>query len=374
MVEYICRKENNKFLIYNRNMEKILCYNSIREIKEIYGKDHIKIIENTPTKNAFTFPFKLFLDISNYCNLNCIHCLSESSPYNRVLLDRFLIDKIIDECCIHGIFQIKVGGGEPLLYPGFWEVIENIRKTAPAIRLSFSTNGTILKEKDILNIKRYNCDISISLDGDSKTHNFIRGSSIFEKVIGSIDMLLEYGIHPTIRYTLMDINLHCIKQIYDFCQDRKLILKVRRYKPTSLKDKVLLTYGSEYYDTVKMLRTLQNCDIEDIMKETRDDKKILYCEHDCGAAFRSVHIDCYGNITPCVFLGEKFFLGNIQNNSIKVLWDTSKILCELREMKENKHCQKCNRRSICHGECLGIRLFYDNNVCGLDKGCLRREN
>lgn len=374
MNPYICRKELNFYLIYNYKLNKILKCNSLNEVIKLINIEPIKIIENEPTNNAFSFPIKLFIDISNFCNLQCIHCLSESSPKNHILLNEDKIISIVQECYQHGIFQIKIGGGEPMLYPHFWELIKNIRNIAPNIRLSFTTNGTLFKREDILNIKKYECDISISLDGTREIHNLIRGRLIYDQVLQNIDILLDNDINPVIRYTLMDINKDCTLDVYNYCKKKGLLLKIRRYKPTKSEEKYLLNYDSKYYSLVEKLNALEGCDIEDIMKKESKESKLLFCSHDCGAGFRSIYIDCKGQIMPCVFLGDKYIIGNIADKKIKSLWDNSIILDHLRNIKLAPNCKNCFRNNLCHGECLGIKELYNDDISSVDPGCCLRVN
>lgn len=372
MNTYICREEKDGFLVYDFKLNQTSKYKCQNDVLRLYGRENIQIIKNSPTPHAFSFPLKLFIDISNYCNLNCIHCLSGSSSTQHSFLEESLILKGVHECYSHGIFQIKIGGGEPLLYPNFWDIISKIRLIAPNIRLSFTTNGTILNEADIAKIKEFSCDVSVSLDGTEQIHNLIRQGNVYNKVLQSIEMLKKQGVYPAVRYTLMDLNLDCVLSVYHYCLKNDLKLKIRRFKPTSYTQKHLLLYNQKYFAIIEKLRGLEGCDIEDIMKENENIEKVFYCSHDCGAGFRSIYIDYNGNISPCVFLGDNYIIGNISSDSIKELWDNSSILKEIRELKENPSCKNCSRKNICHGECLGIKLFYQCDMRGIDPGCYLR--
>lgn len=372
MNTYICREEKDGFLVYDFRLNQTSMYKCQNDVFGLYGKENLQIVKNTPTPNAFNFPLKLFIDISNYCNLNCIHCLSDSSSDQHSFLEETLILKVVYECYLHGIFQIKIGGGEPLLYPSFWDMISKIRLIAPNIRLSFTTNGTILSEEDVAKIKEFSCDVSISLDGTEKVHNSIRQGNVYARVLQSIEMLVKQGIYPAVRYTLMDLNLDCIFPIYQYCLKNGLKLKIRRFKPTSYTQEHLLTYNQKYFATIEKLRELRDCDIEDIMKKDENSEKVFYRSHDCGAGFRSIYVDYNGNISPCVFLGNNYIIGNIKSNSIKELWDSAPALKTIRELKENISCRECLRKNICHGECLGIKLFYHRDMRRIDPGCCLR--
>lgn len=372
MKSYICRIESNGCYVYNKNFTQILCYPSLDEVFKKYKKESIKLINNTETIHAFSFPFKIFLDISNYCNLHCRHCLSQSTPECSEFLSESIVKKIADECSKYGVFQIKIGGGEPLLYPDFWNIISYIRKIMPQIRISFTTNGTSLTKKDIMNIKKMECDISVSMDGTEMIHNLIRNGNIYNKVDCTISTLLDNGITPVIRYTLMDDNIECFMDVYDYCKKRKMVLKVRRYKCTSSNERKLLTYQRDYFELVNAISNLPYCDVEDIMRKSFKKNKELYCSYDCGAAFRSLHIDCFGNISPCVFLGDEFKIGNIKKHGIKFLWDNAEILKKIRLRGDSAECMHCARKMICHGECLGLKKYYSSGNDTYEPGCMLR--
>jgi len=355
---------------------KISIFEKIEDVKEKYSNREIDMICNRQTVNSYSFPFKLFLDLTNYCNLNCVHCLSASSSLKSVYLSYKDVTKILDECIEYGIFKIKLGGGEPLLYPYFWEIIEYIFNRNSNIRISFSTNGTLINQDIINKIIKYNCKISISLDGTEHIHNAIRKQDIFGIVYKNIKKLINNGIYPIIRLTLMDENIRFVNEIYEICEKMQLTLKVRRYKQTSLNNKQLLTYNNDYFEKIEYLNNLPLCDLEDIMKINFNDNdvkkdKIIFNSFDCGAGYRSIHINNYGDISPCVFLGNDFIMGNIKNNTIKDLWDNSPIIKMIREI-ENSECKNCNRGILCHNECLAVKLYYTKNIKGIDPACYKK--
>lgn len=370
MEKYICRIEDIGNYLYCKDNNKILKYVSLGEMLQDYKSDEIVFVKNTETINSFSFPFKIFLDISNYCNLHCKHCLSQSSPKHIQFLDMSIIKKIVDEICKYGVFQIKIGGGEPLLYPHFWDIISYIRNNMPLTRISFTTNGTTLSIEDIQFIKKYKCEVSVSIDGTEEIHNCIRNGDVYKKAYRTIELLLENNITPIVRYTLMDQNIECFREVYDLFKNQKITLKVRRYKCTSHIQDKLLTYKEDYFELIKKMNNNLYCDLEDIMKNKLASKEELYCSYDCGAAFRSIYIDCFGNISPCVFMGDEFLCGNVMENKIKKIWDTSGILKKIRMREDDSKCSNCERRLICHGECLGIRKYYKSNSNIVDPACM----
>lgn len=99
------------------------------------------------------FPSQIIADITEVCNLACIHCphddFKKSEHYAGRHLDPELNSKMVDEVRRHGrgITQYirYTSNGEPLLHPKGYDLIEE------AVRLSgtfvtLTTNGTIMNE------------------------------------------------------------------------------------------------------------------------------------------------------------------------------------------------------------------------------------
>ena len=95
-------------------------------------------------------PFALAVDVTERCNLNCLHCrrhspLAAGSPGGPggadFALDRFL--ELCREAKDWGVRKmILIGEGEPLLHPGLVEMIAAAK--AAGCRVVMLTNGTLL--------------------------------------------------------------------------------------------------------------------------------------------------------------------------------------------------------------------------------------
>ena len=102
------------------------------------------------------FPSQLIVDITEVCNLECIHCphteFKKSEYYSGRFLEPELNAKLVDEVCQHGRGQTMYirycSEGEPLLHPKGYEMIEYAAK-ASEVYTTLTTNGTIMNEKRI---------------------------------------------------------------------------------------------------------------------------------------------------------------------------------------------------------------------------------
>ena len=84
------------------------------------------------------------ISISNKCSKGCAFCYKDSTPEGKVMsLEEYcqVLDGIYSP--EYGtIFQVAIGGGEPLEHPNFVEIVDETVKRG--IVLNFTTNGLLL--------------------------------------------------------------------------------------------------------------------------------------------------------------------------------------------------------------------------------------
>lgn len=116
-----------------------------------------------------------WINVTDRCNLQCIHCFQESSPTcsNEMELDDF--KRVVQELVVNGVKTIQIFGGEPLLLQErLVEMIDYSREHFPHYEIF--TNGTLINDEWIEVFKKYKPLMRISL------HSFIREEQ--EKVTG----------------------------------------------------------------------------------------------------------------------------------------------------------------------------------------------
>ena len=101
-----------------------------------------------------SFPSQVIMDITEVCNLACVHCLHPefkgSIHYDGRHLDRELNSKMVDEVRRYGRGATQyiryTGNGEPLVHPAAYDMIEEAVRES-AVYVTLTTNGTIMNEK-----------------------------------------------------------------------------------------------------------------------------------------------------------------------------------------------------------------------------------
>jgi MoaA/NifB/PqqE/SkfB family radical SAM enzyme len=100
------------------------------------------------------FPSQIIMDITEICNLACIHCphpgFSRSEHYAGRHLDPALNEKMIDEVRTHGQGKTRyiryTSNGEPLVHPHAYEMIQSAVERS-GVYVTLTTNGKILDER-----------------------------------------------------------------------------------------------------------------------------------------------------------------------------------------------------------------------------------
>lgn len=124
--------------------------------------------------------------------------------------------------------ELILSGGEPLLHPNFIEASNIVRKRNGHITMS--TNGILIPK--YIDVFEKNDGIQVSIDGDRKAHDFIRGKGSYEKAVKGLKLLDEYGIRHTLSFTINKANKHCIDHIINLCVETDVrTLNFNIYQP-----------------------------------------------------------------------------------------------------------------------------------------------
>ena len=189
------------------------------------------------------FPSQVMVDITEVCNLGCIHCAHPkfkiSTAYNKRMLSENLNKKMVDEVAKYGKNITKyiryTSNGEPLVHPKSYEMIQYaVEKSGTKVTLT--TNGTLLNEKKMEKLLKTGLHmIDISLDAFSdKVYKSVRIGGDLKITKKNVLRLLEIN----------DIHGHKTKMIIVLEQ------KENSHEISSFKN-----FGRESVDEV-LIRTL----------------------------------------------------------------------------------------------------------------------
>lgn len=188
--------------IVNRNLHKLP-----NQLSNIFTSDIVSDMEEIRnysfSKDFLYSSSKLWLDITNICNLRCKGCYAVQ--YMKDIKRRYVNANIIEKVADIGYMfhSIHLLGGEPLLHSSLRDILEKFIPKFDIITIY--TNGHHVTD-DILLLLKSNANIrlKISLYGiNSGDHdNFTQRIGSFDITMRSIIKCNEHGIRPKVAYLI----------------------------------------------------------------------------------------------------------------------------------------------------------------------------
>lgn len=314
-------------------------------------------------------PLNGTFELSPVCNFSCRMCYVRKtaqevreSPRRILTLEDWR--RIAREAREAGMLFLLLTGGEPLLWPDFWTLYDELIDMG--FLVSINTNGSLIDAEAIAHFRRKPPrQINITLYGASdETYKRLCGiCNVFSRVDGAIRGLLEAGIPVKVNCSLTPENAADMDWIVDYAKERKTLLALvtymfppvrrdpmmtgvnERFTPEQSSD-YLMRYllrqrGAEWYDYY-LHAILDGCVEPPGLDEgclDPVDGKIR-----CRAGKSSFWITWDGWMTPC---------GMMPEPKVDVLAapfaDGWKTLAEAAgALRLSGVCDKCPNKNVCH--------------------------
>jgi MoaA/NifB/PqqE/SkfB family radical SAM enzyme len=281
-------------------------------------------------------PGTVVWEITLACNMRCIHCGSSAGPLRKRPDELSTKEAIglIRQLKEIGSERIVLSGGEPFLRKD-WEVLA---KEVAAVDMvpSFISNGFLLDEKKAERIKglhRPDAHVGVSIDGDEKTHDYIRQTKgSFKKATRALEILKEKGIFASAVTQVNMLNFKLLPKIRDHIFKRGIyVWQIQLATPwgrLAENPKLLLTpqkYVKLVQFIVEQRKILGEMVVgaDDIGYYTELEQQIRPKGEwrGCHAGLRTLGLTSNGNVTGCLSLQEPQFIeGNIRNRRLKDIW------------------------------------------------------
>ena len=185
---------------------------------------------------------KIYVEITNFCNLSCSFCSKDTLPKKEMSVDEFkIVIRKIKDYTDSVYLHVK---GEPLLHSHLDEILSICDEEK--MKVCITTNGTLLETKKDILLKHCIKQINISLHSENNFSNY------FEKVFNACD---ELSKKMTIIYriwTLPSLDLDKISTIIvdkinnHYKLDNETINKIRKEKNIKIGDNIYLDKDYEF--------------------------------------------------------------------------------------------------------------------------------
>lgn len=86
-------------------------------------------------------PHRIYVALTNHCNRACPWCSTHSGPAGSTFVD---VPALLASLPEDRPFELQLEGGEPLVHPAFWALVEAARARPGCQRLILATNGVCI--------------------------------------------------------------------------------------------------------------------------------------------------------------------------------------------------------------------------------------
>ena len=223
-----CPGETSIYL--NRAQILVLKYcDGSNTIDEIYSKvsNELKITDTNLIKNknmktessktsinytgeyGLKYPKALVLELTSFCNFDCLHCFHGSNKKQKYFSLEFA--KILSTKYKNKISTIDVTGGEATLHQDFEKICNLLQQS---FEVNLLTNGSMLHNINVDVLKHFH-DIQVSLYGYNYDTflSFTKNSSAYNQVTEGINYLKNNKIPYT---SVVCITQHNLNQLNDY--------------------------------------------------------------------------------------------------------------------------------------------------------------
>ncbi|MBQ4424903.1 MAG: radical SAM protein [Lachnospiraceae bacterium] len=307
----------------------------------------------------------LFIEMTVNCNEHCRHCgsncgdITESGALSKEEIIAFLA-QVREDFPIKDL-MLCVTGGEPLLRPDFFEIMNAAKEMGYA--WGMTSNGTLITPEAAHKLRLTGMrTVSISVDGLKETHEWFRQRKSYDRTIEGIQNLLNEGgfDHVQITTVVFKKNLSELDKMYRQFSG----LGVRSWRVINIEpigrakeQPELLLDAEEYkklFDFIREKRFAGKMEVcygcsHFLGAETEREVRPWYFLCNAGVYTASL---CYnGDFVSCLDLPRlpKLVEGNVRKDRFKDVWEKKYRIYRTDYRKVGK-CADCEYYRYCAGD------------------------
>jgi tungsten cofactor oxidoreducase radical SAM maturase len=338
---------------------------------------------------------KIYLEITDSCNLECEICYRHQWVEQPVDMQETLWEKAVSEIkTIDSVSTVVLGGmGEPLVSPRFKKTVEELADR----QIWVTSNGTLFKEQLTADLIKHINLFVVSVDGMEK--QMVQGRGVaFDELMANLDHLNRLKEENEMETPFLDIqfvasekNIQDIFPLMDVLAEKKIRnLVISHLMPQDLSqadDILYKLYGND--ELKKLFHKIRNYSFRRGLRvvfpevELKTERRCAFVNND------ATYITSRGEVVPCYRLSHpgsevvfgrpktirQYSFGNINNKSLLEIWDEDNYR-KFRQKIYNNHYPSCPDCDLvegcslihdvdfdCHGEepncadCLWSRKF-----------------
>ena len=314
-----------------------------------------------------TFPLAAIWEVTQKCNLQCVHCSSSGGKEPAGELSPADALHLVDELAASlRIYRLVLSGGEPLLRRDIFSIIE--KAATAGLKVSLFTNGTLLTDSILTRLDKLGLDyLQIGISGiTDETHTTLSHSKSLDTIFDTFKRAKTYTFKvglsvPVHKKTYTEV-LNKIDILLNLEPDA---LCLSRFVPTGR--------GALFADEL-LLSQEKRRNLALFGQHLRDEGYTIILDepltdpHGCQAGISLCCISPTGDVYPCPLL--RVSCGNITSGHIAELWKESQLINALKNRMVKGQCGECTMKEQCGG-CRSLAFYFTGDYLASDPQCWR---
>lgn len=305
------------------------------------------------------------IQITSVCTQGCGHCYASSVPQGEHMPYQDLC-RILDSCASAGVFQVALGGGDPLLHPDFEKILCAVRERGMVPNVT--TSGAYFSESNLRAMRDCCGAVALSLEAVQRRYSQRRALG-WKGFCAALKTLRDWNIPTVLQVTVGKGNIVDVPRIVDFALKHDLYGVIfLAYKPvgrgrrfdgplSELDGSFVATVFSDAFSRLALhTRVGFDCCLSAIVAGMNRD---VFGANNadlegCSALRGSVGISVNQQLSPCTFT-EQFSCGSLRDHSVKELWHGENAqsfrLRHESQVNSNAVCSGCSHKKTCMSGC-----------------------
>lgn len=302
-------------LLFRHVLDYLPAHRRIRLFETLFNKAWFeggRLRDQWEGKLGFRPPFIMILSPTLHCNLRCKGCYTLGYGM-RPQLSLEVVDRLLNECEELGICFVTILGGEPLVYPHLFTILER----HPNIFFQVYTNGTLMtREKAERFAELGNAVVVISIEGDERETDAWRGKGVYRKIMKAFEYLRDAHVIIGTSATVTRQNVEVVSSLRFVDQMISLGSMAQMY--------FLYIPVNGQADFSLMVTPKQRDHLRRQVMRIRDTRPLFVLDFwndgphvdGCIAGARTYfHVNAKGDVEPCVYT--HIAADNIKEKSLK---------------------------------------------------------
>lgn len=316
-----------------------------------------------------SYPINVNFELLMNCYVDCSYCYANRKLKDKARLETEEVIKFIRQCRKEGVLFFDINGGDVLLHPDIDVILEELILNGydPLVSTKFPAGKELLKKLKTIGLKKF----QVSLDSASQKTL----KRLIKAPDGYINRMaqtlrdasdLKFPVDINVVLTKLNVSELEIEGLMAFLAEYGAVKNVR-FNPCGYS-----LYKQNFEDIALSIDAIKRA--EEFISRMQDkytnlslkfsgyDSEKDYCDGKswetfarralCTGNTRNVVMLPNGDVTICeeLYDNPRFIIGNIRQNSLQEIWESSKAISLFR-LHENKFsasvCCRCEEAVAC---------------------------